>query len=43
MTIYGKNEAADLTAAEKKALKAAIEEETRNRAARHAVQRRHRR
>lgn len=43
MTIYGKNEAADLTAAEKRALKAAIEEETRMRAARHHARRLHRR
>lgn len=34
MTLYGKNEAADLTPAEKKALKAAIERETALRAAR---------
>jgi mRNA-degrading endonuclease RelE of RelBE toxin-antitoxin system len=43
MTIYGKNEAADLAAAEKKALKAAIEEETKMRAARHGVRQPHRR
>lgn len=44
MTLYGKNEAADLSPAEKKALKAAIENETRQRAARRVVQQRpHRR
>jgi len=32
MTVYGKNEVADLSPAEKKALKAAIENETRQRA-----------
>jgi hypothetical protein len=32
MTLYGKNEAGDLTPAEKRALKAAIDEETRIRA-----------
>ena len=37
MTLYGKNEAEDLSPAEKKALKAAIEEEARRRAARHTV------
>ncbi len=43
MTLYGKNEASDLSSAEKKALKAAIEEETRRRAARHTVRLRARR
>ncbi len=43
MTLYGKNEASDLSPAEKKGLKAAIEEETRRRAARHAVRVRGRR
>lgn len=43
MTLYGKNEASDLSPAEKKALKAAIEEETNRRAARHAVRLRARR
>lgn len=32
MTVYDKDEAADLTAAEKRALKAAIDEESRQRA-----------
>jgi hypothetical protein len=44
MTIYGKNEAADLSAGEKKALKTAIESETRQRAERRlARQRSHKR
>jgi len=37
MTLYDKNEAADLTAKEKKALKAAIENESAARAARRPV------
>ena len=37
MTLYGKDEASDLTASEKKALKAAIEKELEARAARRAV------
>ncbi len=41
MTIYGKNEAADLTAAEKKALRAAIEDETKMRETRHGIRWRH--
>jgi len=40
MTIYGKNEAADLSPAEKKALKAAIEKETADRAAKRRARRR---
>jgi hypothetical protein len=40
MTIYGKNEAADLSAGEKKALKTAIESETRQRAERRSARRR---
>ena len=39
ITLYGKNEANDLSPAEKKALKAAIESETRQRAERRSVQR----
>jgi mRNA-degrading endonuclease RelE of RelBE toxin-antitoxin system len=39
ITLYGKNEANDLSPAEKKALKAAIENETRQRAERRSVQR----
>ncbi|MGA8110062.1 MAG: hypothetical protein WBD46_15745 [Acidobacteriaceae bacterium] len=39
MTIYGKNEMNDLSPAEKKTLKAAIERETAVRAARHPPQR----
>lgn len=38
-TLYGKNEMADLSAAEKKALKAAIERETAMRAARRPLRR----
>ena len=37
MTVYEKNEAADLTAAEKKTLKGAIEGELKTRAARRAA------
>jgi len=37
MTLYGKNEASDLTAAEKKSLKAAIENELRARAAKRRI------
>jgi hypothetical protein len=40
MTIYGKNEASDLTAKEKKALRAAIESELEARAARRTIARR---
>jgi hypothetical protein len=40
MTIYGKNEATDLTAQEKKALKVAIEDELKARAAKRTVPRR---
>ncbi|MGB9028569.1 MAG: hypothetical protein WCC27_00505 [Acidobacteriaceae bacterium] len=40
MTIYGKNEAADLSAGEKRALKTAIESETRQRAERHLARQR---
>ena len=43
MTLYGKNEAADLSSAEKSALKAAIEEETKRRVARHSPRLRRRR
>jgi hypothetical protein len=43
MALYGKNEAADLSAAEKKALKTAIEEETGRRAGRHKLRQRGRR
>ena len=43
MTIYDKNEAADLTSAQKKALKDAIESELRARAARRAGRNRSRR
>jgi len=39
ITLYGKNEASDLSPAEKKALKAAIENETRHRAERRSKQR----
>jgi hypothetical protein len=39
MTVYDKDEAADLTAAEKRALKAAIEEESRERARRRRLRR----
>jgi mRNA-degrading endonuclease RelE of RelBE toxin-antitoxin system len=39
ITLYGKNEASDLSPAEKKALKAAIESETRQRAERRSVKR----
>ena len=40
MTLYGKGEASDLTAQQKKALKAAIEEELAARAAKRRVRRR---
>jgi hypothetical protein len=43
MTLYGKNEAADLSPAEKKALKMAMEEETSRRSARHKLRLRGRR
>ncbi len=39
LTLYGKNEAADLTPKEKRLLKAAIDEETRQRARRRALRR----
>ncbi|HYX70261.1 MAG TPA: hypothetical protein VE825_14075 [Terriglobales bacterium] len=39
MTLYGKDEAADLSAQEKRALKAAIEAELRARAAKRAARR----
>jgi hypothetical protein len=39
LTMYGKNEAADLTPKEKRALKAAVEEEIRQRARRRASRR----
>ncbi len=39
MALYGKDEASDLTAKEKKALKAAIELEVRTRAEKHAARR----
>jgi mRNA-degrading endonuclease RelE of RelBE toxin-antitoxin system len=43
MTLYGKNEAADLSSVEKRALKAAIEQETKRRAERHMLRPRRRR
>jgi mRNA-degrading endonuclease RelE of RelBE toxin-antitoxin system len=43
MTLYGKNEAADLSPAEKKWLKMAMEEETSRRSARHKLRLRGRR
>lgn len=43
MTLYGKNEATDLSAVEKRALRTAIEQEIKRRTARHRLRQRARR